>query len=83
MEWPASQYAIPINRRGPKTWFQIVHNICYLVVFLFGCFMINGTQLLFLLPLRLVPNAQAREIYEMGVRYTKGSFALLMSELYV
>jgi hypothetical protein len=43
--------------------------------------MVHGFQAAFLLPLLLLPFAWSRGLYEEGVRYTKGSFATLISEL--
>ncbi|KAI5116740.1 hypothetical protein M0805_000434 [Coniferiporia weirii] len=77
MEASSNSYALPIAARPPKTWFQLVHGVLALTVFLFGCVMVNATQLIFVLPLRLVPNQRVRELYEKGVRYTKGAFGML------
>lgn len=41
--------------------------------------MIHGFQLLFILPLKLVPGPIARKLYDEGIRYTKGAFATLLS----
>jgi 1-acyl-sn-glycerol-3-phosphate acyltransferase len=40
--------------------------------------MINGFQVVFLVPLLLLPFTWSRDLYEEGVRYTKGSFATLL-----
>ncbi|THH10539.1 hypothetical protein EW145_g1245 [Phellinidium pouzarii] len=72
-------YALPIADRPRKSWYQFAHGVVFLIVFLFGCIMINTTQLVFVLPLRLVPNARVRALYEEGVRYTKGSFGMLIT----
>lgn len=40
--------------------------------------MLHGFQIVFLLPLLLFPFTWSRDLYEEGVRYTKGSFATLM-----
>ena len=57
------------------------HNIwLFLIVFLFGCLMINGSQFVILLPLKLLPFRRARKLYYEGVRYTKGAFGALLGE---
>jgi hypothetical protein len=73
-------HSFPISSRPPKTWSQILSAILFVVVFDIGCLMINATQFAFLLPLRLVPFQWARELYDEGIRYTKGAFAALLSE---
>ncbi|EJC98701.1 acyltransferase-domain-containing protein [Fomitiporia mediterranea MF3/22] len=78
-------YTLPIKDRPPKTWFQFIHGILSLAVFLTGCIILHAAQLAFMLPLRLVPSRRARELYERGVRYTKGAFgslATLMCQLF-
>lgn len=41
--------------------------------------MVHGFQLLFVLPLKLVPGPNSRKLYDEGIRYTKGAFAVLLS----
>lgn len=41
--------------------------------------MVHGFQLLFVLPLKLVPGPNSRKLYDEGIRYTKGAFAALLS----
>ncbi|KAH8110656.1 acyltransferase-domain-containing protein [Phellopilus nigrolimitatus] len=73
---PPPPYAVPIAARPPKSWLQLAHGTVALALFLTGCVMIHATQLLFVLPLRLLPGSRP---YEDGVRYTKGAFALLIT----
>ena len=49
-------------------------------MFDFGCLTVHGFQVVFLLPLLLLPFGWSRYLYEEGVRYTKGGFTTLMSE---
>src|ERR1700691_68017 len=72
-------YTLPISDRPPRTWSQTVNAILYGVLFNVGCVMINGFQVVFLVPLLLLPFTWSRDLYEEGVRYTKGSFATLLS----
>jgi len=39
--------------------------------------MINGSQFIFLLPLRILPFSEPRKLYYAGIRYTKGAFGCL------
>ncbi|TFK57392.1 acyltransferase-domain-containing protein [Heliocybe sulcata] len=71
-------YALPISARPRRTWAQVVNGILFCIVFNLGCLMVNGTQFVFLLPLRLVPLNAAYKLYEAGIRYTKGAFAALL-----
>lgn len=41
--------------------------------------MIHAFQLFFLLPLKLVPGPYSSKLYDEGVRFTKGAFAVLLS----
>jgi 1-acyl-sn-glycerol-3-phosphate acyltransferase len=41
--------------------------------------MVHGFQLLFVLPLKLVPGPNSRKLYDEGIRYTKGAFAVLLN----
>jgi len=41
--------------------------------------MIHGFQLFFLLPLKLVPGPYSSKLYDEGVRFTKGAFAILLN----
>jgi hypothetical protein len=73
-------HTLPISGRPPNSWPQTVHGILFGILFDFALFMINGFQLVFLLPLLLLPFDWSRDLYEVGVRYTKGCFATLLSE---
>lgn len=41
--------------------------------------MVHGFQLFFLLPLKLVSDPYSNKLYDEGVRFTKGAFAVLLS----
>jgi len=41
--------------------------------------MVHGFQLMFVLPLKLVPGPNSSKLYDEGIRYTKGAFAVLMN----
>lgn len=73
-------YTLPISERPKKTWSQVVNAAGYAILFNVGCLMIHSFQIVFLLPLLLLPFTWSRNLYEEGVRYTKGCFATLMSE---
>ncbi|RPD63108.1 hypothetical protein L227DRAFT_572947 [Lentinus tigrinus ALCF2SS1-6] len=71
-------HALPVASRPRRTWVQKANAILFLVVFLFACLMINGSQFVLLLPLKLVPFRRARKLYYEGIRYTKGAFGALL-----
>ncbi|KAI0778024.1 acyltransferase-domain-containing protein [Trametes elegans] len=71
-------YTLPIAARPRRTWAQTAHGLAFLLVFLFGCAMINGSQFAVLLPLRLLPFRAARKAYYEGIRYSKGAFGVLL-----
>lgn len=73
-------YTLEIPSRPPRTWSQTLNGFAFAVVFNMGCIMTNGFQFLCLLPLRLSPFAVTRRMYDYGVRLSKGSFAVLLSE---
>lgn len=72
-------HTLPISERPPKTWPQTVNAVLFAILFNLGCFITHIFQIVFLLPLLLLPFAWSRDMYEEGVRYTKGCFATLMS----
>lgn len=74
-------YNVEISNRPPKTWFQTLHGVLFLIVFLSGCVMINAFQFLFLLPLAIMPST--RSLYSEGIRYSKGSFGKLCGQIYL
>lgn len=73
-------HTVQVSERPPKLWTQTLNALVYIVVFNLGCLMVNATQFIFLLPLRLLPFAQARAAYDEGIRYTKGCFGTLLCE---
>ena len=71
-------HAVPIDSRPRRTWRQTAHTVLALLVFFFGCLMVNGSQFVLLLPLKLLPFRRARKLYYEGIRYTKGAFGALL-----
>ena len=70
---------LPISQRPPTPWHRIPLAILFGILFNLGCLMINGTQVLFLLPLRILPFKWTRSLYNDGIRYTKAAFGCLLS----
>lgn len=68
----------PISSRPRRAWWQVAHGLTFILVFFFACMMIHGSQLAFLLPLKLIPHPAARTAYYRGVRYSKGAFGSLL-----
>ncbi|KIJ68231.1 hypothetical protein HYDPIDRAFT_24530 [Hydnomerulius pinastri MD-312] len=79
MTAPTPQHHLPIYARPPKTWAQTLNGLLFFLLFIPGCFMVHGFQLLFVLPLKLVPGTRSKKLYDEGIRYTKGAFAALMN----
>lgn len=75
-------YNLPISDRPPRTWSQTLNAVLFTIAFNVGCLMTHGFQIVFLMPLLVLPFEWSRDLYERGVRYTKGSFATLLSEYY-
>lgn len=73
------QHPLPIYLRPARTWAQTLNGVFFLLLFVPGCFMVHGFQLLFVLPLKLVPGPRSRRLYDEGIRYSKGAFAALLS----
>ncbi|KAJ6627200.1 hypothetical protein B0H10DRAFT_1996020 [Mycena sp. CBHHK59/15] len=72
-------YGIPIAARTESlTWKRKLSATASAIVFAVACLMINGTQLIFLLPLCLLPFNWARTLYRDGIRYTKRAFGCLL-----
>ena len=72
-------YAVPIAQRRPMPWTMFFKAILFTIVFDIGCLMINGCQFIFFLPLRILPFRWAKDLYNSGIRYTKGAFGCLQS----
>ena len=72
-------YTIPIAQRPPTPSGRLIYAIPFLIIFNTGCLMVNGSQFVFLLPLRILPFKWSRDLYQAGIRYTKGAFGCLMS----
>ncbi|TFK76908.1 hypothetical protein BDN72DRAFT_830079 [Pluteus cervinus] len=73
-----SPYAIPIPERPPTSWTQKFKALLFVIVFDFGLLWVNGSQFVFLLPLRFVPIPWAKRLYDDGIRMTKGWFGCLL-----
>ena len=71
-------HGIQIASRPRRTWRQTLHGLLFLLVFTLACLMINGSQFVVILPLRLLPFRRARKLYYEGIRYTKGAFGALL-----
>ncbi|KAF8633934.1 hypothetical protein AX15_001118 [Amanita polypyramis BW_CC] len=71
-------YSLPISTRPPQTWMRSLKAILFFILFNSGCLMINASQFLFLLPLRILPFPSARKLYDEGICYTKGAFGYLL-----
>ncbi|KAF8167908.1 acyltransferase-domain-containing protein [Crassisporium funariophilum] len=70
-------YTLPVNERPPRTWGRIIKALLFCILFNLACLMINGSQFVFLLPLRILPFRWSRKSYYAGIRYTKGAFGCL------
>lgn len=71
-------HTLEISQRPRRTWAQTLNGILAAIVFLSACLMINGSQFVFLLPLKLLPFAWAETVYYEGIRYSKGAFGRLL-----
>ncbi|KAF8272976.1 acyltransferase-domain-containing protein [Lactarius quietus] len=74
----AETYAIEIAKRPPQTWSQMIHATVFFAAFSLGCFLVNMSQFVVLLPIRLIPFSFANSIYHAGIRLSKGSFGTLL-----
>ncbi|KIM67125.1 hypothetical protein SCLCIDRAFT_14246 [Scleroderma citrinum Foug A] len=72
-------HSLPIHARPPRTWRQWLNGALFYLSFITGFTVIHAFQLLFLLPLKLIPGRWAGVTYDHGIRYTKGSFAILLN----
>ncbi|KAH7915340.1 acyltransferase-domain-containing protein [Hygrophoropsis aurantiaca] len=75
----AQLHQLPISARPAKTTRQKLNAALFIAVFLPACIIVNAFQFMFLLPLKLLPFAWSNELYNEGIRYTKGAFAILMN----
>lgn len=73
-------YALPIDKRPPKPWSKFLQAALFVFIFDLACLIINGSQFVFLLPLRILPFKWSKQLYYIGIRYTKGAFGCLQSE---
>ncbi|KAH7880506.1 acyltransferase-domain-containing protein [Lentinula edodes] len=71
-------HSLPISQRPPTSWKQKLRALAFFFIFNLGCSMINASQFVFLLPLRLLPFKWSRSLYDEGIRYTKGAFGCLL-----
>ncbi|KAF5382889.1 hypothetical protein D9757_006353 [Collybiopsis confluens] len=71
-------HCLPVSERPSTSFLQKLRALAFFIVFNLACLMINLSQFIFLLPLRLLPFKWSRKRYEAGIRYTKGSFGCLL-----
>ncbi|KAK2461763.1 hypothetical protein APHAL10511_006226 [Amanita phalloides] len=71
-------HSLPIVARPPQSWTRFFKASLFFLLFNSGCLMIHAFQLLFLLPLRIIPFSFARHLYDEGIHYTKGAFGCLL-----
>ncbi|KAK0208550.1 acyltransferase-domain-containing protein [Desarmillaria ectypa] len=74
----APLYTVPISERPRQSWRRTFSALLFFLVFNLGCLMVNASQFVFLLPLRLLPFKWSRAMYVDGIRYTKGAFGCLL-----
>ncbi|EIW86486.1 hypothetical protein CONPUDRAFT_44786 [Coniophora puteana RWD-64-598 SS2] len=72
-------HELKITERPPRTWTQTLNAICAGLVFVTSAVLINSFQLVVLLPLRVIPLQATQNLYDEGVRYSKGAFASLIN----
>lgn len=75
---PPELQDLPISKRPPKTWSQTLNALLFIIVFDFANLMINAFQFVIVLPIRLIPVSSARNLYDEGIRYSKGAFGILL-----
>lgn len=73
-------HATEIRDRPPGTWWQTANAILFFFTFNLGCFAINASQFIFLLPLRFLPFVLAKSLYDAGIRFSKGAFGTLLGK---
>ncbi|KIY65512.1 hypothetical protein CYLTODRAFT_424273 [Cylindrobasidium torrendii FP15055 ss-10] len=71
-------HALPVSKRSKRPWSRTPYAILFFILFNLGCLMVNGTQFIVVLPLRLLPFEWARSLYTKGINYTKGAFGCLL-----
>jgi hypothetical protein len=76
-------FELPIASRPSLTWRRRFIAVLFIIVFDLACLLLNGSQFVFLLPLRLLPFEWSRRWYKASIRYTKGSFCCLLSKSYL
>ena len=78
----AALHALPISERPRRTWAQFWNALAFGVVFNLGCVLINVSQFVLLLPLRVLHFfAFGRRLYDAGIRRSKGAFGTLLGEV--
>ncbi|KAJ7706461.1 acyltransferase-domain-containing protein [Mycena rosella] len=76
---PEPLYSRPISARTERlSWRRDLIATAAAVVFASACLMINATQIVFLLPLSLLPFTWSRTLYTDGIRFTKRAFGCLL-----
>lgn len=76
---PKDLHTIEIKKRPPRTLLRRVLGLIAITVFFVSCITAHITQLLFIVPIGLLPYAWAQAWYDAGVRYTKGTFGVISS----
>lgn len=74
-------HKLEISARPGRTWSQTLNGFLFVVMFDLGCIMMNCFQFFCMIPLWLLPFASAKRMYDAAGRMSKGSFAVLLSEL--
>jgi hypothetical protein len=74
-----SIYLKPVHDRPGLDNLQRINTLNFFVLLNFGLLLANITQFL-LLPFNFVPTPWAQDIYQDGIRYTKGALGSLLSQ---
>lgn len=72
-------YSLPISQRPPSSWRRTFKAAVFFILFNLGCLMVHATQMIILLPIRVLPFKWSKDIYNDGICYTKGAFGCLLS----
>lgn len=79
----ANLHRLPISERPRRNWAQFLNAVAFGVVFNLGCVLVNVSQFVFLLPLRVLHLFPfGRRLYDGGIRRSKGAFGMLLGEVY-
>ena len=79
----AALHTLPISERPRRTWAQFLNGLAFGIVFNLGCVLINVSQFMLLLPLRVLHLFPfGRRLYDAGIRRSKGAFGTLLGEVF-